>query len=56
MYRVAISDYVFKNYHDLDYVDGAITDIKVADVLLEELEEDSPLEPDNRPHQRIVRP
>lgn len=54
-YRVAISDYVFKNYRDLNYADGAITGVKVADVLLEELEEDSPLEPDNRPRQRIIR-
>ena len=54
-YRVAISDYVFKNYRDLNYADGAITGVKVADVLLEELEEDSPLEPDNRPRQRITR-
>ena len=54
-YSVAISDYVFKNYRDLDYTDGAITDEKVADVLLEELEEASPITPDNRPRQRIVR-
>ena len=54
-YRVAVSDYVFKNYRDLNYTDGAITGVKVADVLLEELEEDSPLEPDNRPRQRITR-
>ncbi len=54
-YRVAISDYVFRNYRDLDYSDGEITGVKVADVLLEELEEDSPLAPDNRPRQRIVR-
>ena len=52
---MAISDYVFKNYRDLNYADGAITGVKVADVLLEELEEDSPLEPDNRPRQRITR-
>ena len=54
-YRVAVSDYVFKNYRDLNYTDGGITGVKVADVLLEELEEDSPLEPDNRPRQRITR-
>ena len=52
---VAISDYVFKNYRDLDYTDGGITGEKVADVLLEELEEESPIDPDNRPRQRIVR-
>ena len=54
-YLVAVSDYVFKNYRDLNYTDGKITGVKVADVLLEELEEDSPLTPDNRPRQRIVR-
>ena len=54
-YRVAISDYVFKNYRDVHYAEGEITGVKVADVLLEELEEKSPLGPDNRPRQRIVR-
>lgn len=54
-YRVAISDYAFRNYRELDCTEGRITGVKVADVLLEELEEDSPLEPDNRPRQRIVR-
>lgn len=51
-YRVAMSDYIFKNYNDLDYTDGRITDEKVADVLLEQLEEESPLTPDNRPKQK----
>lgn len=54
-YLVAISDYVFRNYRDLNYTDGGITGVKVADVLLEELEEESPIDPDNRPRQRIVR-
>ena len=54
-YRVAVSDYVFKNYRDLNYADGTVTGVKVADVLLEALEEDSPLGPDNRPRQRIIR-
>ena len=48
-YLVAISDYVFRNYRDLNYTDGGITGVKVADVLLEELEEESPIDPDNRP-------
>lgn len=55
-YRVAISDYAFKNYRDLHFTEGEITSEKVADVLLEKLEEDSPLAPDNRPRQRVVRP
>lgn len=52
-YKIAVSDYVFKNYNDLNYTDGEITDMKVADVLLEELEDDSPLTPDNKPRQEV---
>ena len=55
-YRVALSDYVFKNYSELHCSEGRITDTKVTDVLLEELEEHSPVMPDNRPLQRIARP
>ena len=54
-YKIAVSDYVYKNYNDLNYTDGEITGIRVADVLLEELEEDSPLTPDNKPWQEVVR-
>lgn len=53
-YRVAVSDYVYRNYKGLEYADGEITDTKVADVLVEELEEESPVIPDNRPRQRVV--
>lgn len=54
-YRVALSDYIFKNYKGLEYSDGAVTGVKVADVLLDELEKRSPLKPDNTVRQRIVR-
>lgn len=54
-YRVSVSDYVYKNYQGLEYSDGEITGVKVADVLLRRLETDSPLTPDNRVRQRIVR-
>lgn len=54
-YRVSVSDYVYKNYQGLEYADGSITGVKVADVLLRRLETDSPLTPDNRVRQRIVR-
>lgn len=54
-YRVAVSDYVYKNYQGLEYSDGEITGVKVADVLLRQLGEESPLKPDNRVRQRIVR-
>ena len=52
-YKVAVSDYVYKNYNDLNYTDGGITGIRVADVLLEELGDDSPLVPDNKPKQEV---
>ena len=52
-YEVAVSDYVFRNYNDLEYTDGEITDDRVADVLLEELEEESPVAIDNTPRQRV---
>ena len=50
---MAVSDYVYKNYNDLNYTDGGITGIRVADVLLEELGDDSPLVPDNKPKQEV---
>ena len=54
-YRVTVSDYVYKNYQGLEYADGSISGVKVADVLLRQLGEESPLKPDNRMRQRIVR-
>lgn len=53
-YRVAMNDYIFRNYRALEYADGRILDDEVAGELLEELREDSPLHPDNRPRQRVV--
>jgi len=55
-YRVAVSDYVFRNYKGLNYADGAILDERVADELLDELEDEGTIVPDNRPRQRIARP
>lgn len=52
-YRIAVSDYVFRNYRDLNYSEGRITDEPVAEVLLEELRDDSPLMPDNTPRQTV---
>jgi len=54
-YEVAVSDYVYKNYDELDYAEGRITDDRVADALVEELEDDSPLVPDNRLRQTVRR-
>ena len=56
LYRVGMNDYIFRNYRGLEYSEGRIEDDQVAEVLLEELGEESPLRPDNRPRQRIVRP
>lgn len=55
-YKVAVSDYIYNNYKDLHYVEGSnrIVDVNVADLLLEELEDDSPVEIDNTPRQRVV--
>lgn len=55
VYEVAVSDYVYKNYNDLNYTDGKLTGTTVAGVLLEELQEDGPLTPDNKPRQEIRR-
>lgn len=52
-YTIAVSDYVFRNYNDLHYTDGKITDIKVADALIEELKKESPIKIDNKPKQQI---
>ena len=54
-YRVAISDYAYKNYRGLDYADGAIRDEEVAEVLIGQLEARSPLVPDNRARQSVAR-
>ena len=54
-YKVAASDYVYRNYHDLHCTEGEITGEKVADILIGELREDSPLEADNAPRQKVVR-
>jgi 5'-nucleotidase len=53
-YQIALSDYIFKNYHGLEYADGEILDEEVADVLVDELEDDSPLRPDNRMRQQVL--
>ena len=53
-YRVAVSDYIYRNYKDMEYTGGEIVDVNVADLLLEELEDDSPVKIDNTPRQEIV--
>ena len=54
-YKVAVSDYIYRNYKDMEYTGGEITDETVADILLEGLRDDSPLKIDNTPRQRVVR-
>ncbi len=54
-YKIAVGDYVLKNYKISDRRDGEITDRLVADLLLEELADESPIHPDNVPRQRIVK-
>lgn len=51
-YRVALGDYVFKNYGGLESEDGTTLDVLVTDCLIETLA-DGPYTPDNRPRQRI---
>jgi 5'-nucleotidase/2',3'-cyclic phosphodiesterase and related esterases len=52
-YKVAVTDYIYNNYKELNYTDGEVSDEKVEDILLDELEEDSPLKADNTQQQLI---
>lgn len=52
-YRVAMGDYIFKNYAGLEYADGALTEQLVTDILDSYLRTRSPYAPDNEPRQRI---
>ena len=53
-YTLAMSDYIYKNYPGLSYADGKILDTKVADVLIDDLQHKSPLQPDNTRRQQIL--
>lgn len=55
IYKIAMSDYVYRNYKDLHYTDGRDTGEVVTRVLLDELDDDEPLTPDNTPRQTIRR-
>jgi len=54
VYSLAMSDYIYKNYKELEYADGSVTDVEVADVLIDRLQSGSPLRPDNVPHQQVL--
>lgn len=45
-YRVAISDYAFKNYRGLNYTEGKIEPAKITELMIEALQK-SPVLPDN---------
>lgn len=51
VYSVAMSNYVFKKYNDLNYTDGVETDVLITDLLLEAFRDDSPLVPNNTARQ-----
>lgn len=52
-YRVAISDYAFKNYRGLEYADGRIEPCLLTDLMLEALRR-GPVTPDNCAHNREI--
>ncbi|MEG2613034.1 MAG: bifunctional UDP-sugar hydrolase/5'-nucleotidase, partial [Alistipes sp.] len=52
-YSVAVSDYVYKNYKELEYTDGKETGLLITDLLLHTFRDDSPITPDNTPRQRM---
>lgn len=54
-YKVAMSDYIYKKYESVAGDDPDETQLLVTDLLLDELEEESPLTPDNAPRQRVRR-
>ncbi len=52
-YKVALTDYVFRNYRDVNGADGAISDRRVADVLLDGLRSGRPVMPDDTLRQQV---
>lgn len=52
-YSVSVSNYIYNKYNDLHYTEGVETGYLITDMLLEELEDDSPVTPDNRPRQTV---
>ena len=53
-YSLAMSDYIYKNYHGLSYSDGRVLDTKVADVLIGTLTSGASLVPDNTRYQQVL--
>lgn len=53
-YKVAVGDYVFKNYRGLEYLDGSTTDLLVTDALRERLADGGkPFVADNTERQSV---
>lgn len=52
-YRVAMNDYIFRNYGAIDRTSGRILDRKVTDALLRDLAGNAPVREDNTPRQRV---
>lgn len=53
-YRVALSDYIFKNYREMHYTEGKISNRRVTDILFDTLHSTSTLQLDNTPLQNVV--
>ncbi len=53
-YRVALSDYIFKNYKELHYTEGKISDRRVTDILFDVLHSTSALQLNNTPLQNVA--
>lgn len=54
-YRVALTDYVAKKYDSIEGRNGRFTEISILESLRQHFLNASPVKPDNRPRQRIVR-
>ncbi|MBR5465499.1 MAG: bifunctional metallophosphatase/5'-nucleotidase [Alistipes sp.] len=53
-YRVAISDYAFKNYRGLEYREGRICEELITDLVIAALRQ-APVQPDNQQHASVER-
>lgn len=52
-YSVSMSNYIYNKYNDLHYTDGVETGLQITDMLLDELEDDAPVVPDNKSRQSV---
>ena len=54
LYRVALSDNIFKNYKELHYAEGRVSDRRVTEVLFDALHATPMLQLDNAPLQHVI--